>query len=816
MNIRPSGAVRRPPRAAAPTAALAALLALVAIHACLPVRAQDGRAAGDCAGAAWCDDFERGAAHWRLDEGAALGLRNEFGRPNRFLLLPAGAGARPAHPAADRLAAADHFVEARLRPAAAPGAAPRRAVLMVRYADPRNWVGAAVNIVPGRPKMGAELVQMRDGELVRLRQMGRDAAPAGAFQTLRVALARGELAAWLDGERVAATLAGPAPAAGTALLAENGAFEFDGLRMGPGGQPPGRIALAQRSARIDMHAGEVQRYPLSAVGGDGQARPTLVASSSDPTVAQAAIEGDTLVVSARGAGSAIVEVADARDGNVASAIAAAVGPAFAAGGDPSALRGRLLPAAGAGDVQPDTLLRIRFDGAPALGASGSVRIYRAADRALVDVIRIGEEVDAIGPADAPFKRIVRASPIRIDGRDAVIQLHSDRLGYGADYLVAVDAGTFTGATIGGKPFEGIGEAAGWRFRTRARAPGGRDFTVDDDGPADFRTVQGALNHVMRSLPRDAPATIRIANGRYEELLYLRGKDRLRLHGESRAGVVIGAVNNDGLNPGAGSGQPAASPAAGGGRAVFLAEDADLLTLDHLTIVNRTVRAASFGGQAEALHYSSDRGRLVARDAAFLSEQDTILVRGHAWFHRSLVAGNVDFIWGSNRAALFEDSEIRSLGDSAQPKGGGYIVQARTVDPQDAGFVFLNSRLTHGPGPAGNDVPPGTTWLARPGPSGLGDKVVYIHCRMDAHVAPAGWALPKSIAAGSQPGAGWAEYGSMDLAGRPLDLSRRTGGRILAPDEAARYATRARVFARFDDGKGWDPGPETAREHRHAD
>ncbi|SFC90625.1 pectinesterase family protein [Massilia yuzhufengensis] len=764
--------------------------------------------------AAWCDDFERGAAGWRLDGGGALQVQPQAGGANRVLLLPAGAQALATDPAAGRLAGADYYLEARLRPAPAQPDAARRAVLLVRYADPRNWVGAAVNIQPGKPRLSVELLQMRDGQLNRLRQMGKDSAPAGAFQTLRVELAGSELAAWLDGERVAASLPAPAPAGGAALLAEQGAVEFDDLRMGQAGERPGRIALAQRSATIRLHAGEVQRYALSAVAGDGATTLPLVAASSDPSVAQVAIDGGALVVTARGAGSAILSVADARNGNVATAIGAAVGPAFAARGEARALAGRLSPAAGASGVQADTLLRIRFDSPPTLGASGSARIYRASDGALVDVVRLGEEIDAIGPAGQEVRRVVRFSPIRIDGNTAVIQLHSDKLDYGADYLVAVDAGTFRGASIGGKPFEGIGEGAGWRFRTRAQAPTGHSFSVDDDGPADFRSVQGALNHAMRSLPRADAVRIRIANGRYHELLYLRGKDRVHLHGESRDGVVIGALNNDGINPGSGSGQPLQSPAAMGGRSVFLAEDTDLLTLDHLTIVNPTVRATSLGGQAEALHYSSDRGRLVVRDSAFFSEQDTILVKGYSWFYRSLVAGNVDFIWGSNRAALFEESEIRSVGDSAQPKGGGYIVQARTVDPLDAGFVFLNSRLTHGPGPAGNDVPPGATWLARPGPSGLGDKVVFIHCRMDAHVAPAGWALPKTIAPGAQPGAGWLEYGSMDLAGQPLDLSTRIGGRVLAPGEAARYATRARVFAGFDNGKGWEPMPEQAREHRH--
>ncbi len=747
-------------------------------------------AAAACPGAAtWCGDV---------------------GGERRVLLLEPGKAALQEPTAA---ANGEHFVEARLRPASlAEG--PRRAVVMVRYADPRNWVGAALNIIPGRPKMAVELVQMRDGELLRLRQMGHDTAPAGGFQTLRVALVGKELAAWLDGERVAAALPSPAPASGTALLAQEGSFEFHGLRIGPANAAPGRIALAQRGGGIGLHAGETVRYPLSALAGDGATPLPLAASIDDPALAQVAIEGGTLVVTGRRAARAVVTVADARDANLAHAIGLKVAPAFSAGGDAAALRGRLAPAAGAADIQPDTLLRIRFDDSPTLGTGASVRVYRAADRALVDVIRLGDEVDAIGPREAAFKRVVRTSPIRAEGKDIVVQLHSDRLDYDTVYLVAVDAGIARDGRISGKPFEGIGEAAGWRFRTRTKAPAGRDFRVDDDGPADFRTVQGALNHAMRAVPRAEPVTIHVANGRYEELLYLRGKDRLHLHGESRDGVVIGTVNNDGLNPGAGSGQPVHSPAASGGRSVFLVEDADLLALDHLTVVNKTVRAASFGGQAEALHYSSDRGRLSVRDAAFFSEQDTILVKGYAWFYRSLIAGNVDFIWGTNRAALFEESEIRTVGDSAQPKGGGYIVQARTVDPDGPGFVFLNSRLTHGPGPAGNDVPDGASWLARPGPSGLGDKVVYIHCRMDTHVAPAGWSLPRTIAAGAEPGAGWREYGSMDMNGEPLDLSRRVGGRLLTPEQAAGYASRSRVFAGFDGGKGWIPAPEAAHPHPH--
>nr|WP_315213500.1 pectinesterase family protein [uncultured Duganella sp.] len=467
---------------------------------------------------------------------------------------------------------------------------------------------------------------------------------------------------------------------------------------------------------------------------------------------------------------------------------------------------KLSPAAHAADVQVDTPLRITFDKPPVLGTEGAVRIYRVADRALVDELRPGEDVDVIGNAQQEYKRVVRYTPIIVQGTTATIRPHNAKIDYDTEYEVVVDTGVFTNASI-----------APWTFRTRAAAPAGDSLSVDDDGPADFRTVQGALNHAMRQTSRAAPVSIRIANGRYDQLLYLRGKDNVTLHGESRDGVILEATNNDGINPGTGAGRGPLTPAANGGRSVFLIEDADMVTLDNLTLINNTVRARSKGGQAETLVFSSDRGRLVARDASFFSEQDTIQVKGYSWFYRTLIAGNVDFIWGGNRAALFEDSEIRTVGDSAHAGGGGYIVQARTVAAGEPGFVFLNSRLTHGPGPLGNDVPAGTAYLARQGPPATWDNVSFINCRMDRHIAAQGWAPKKPRTPEANPGAGWGEFGSMDLAGRPLDLSQRTPGHVLAAEQVkARFGSRQQVFSGFDDGKGWDPSSETPTQTRRAD
>src|SRR5262249_50831134 len=160
--------------------------------------------------------------------------------------------------------------------------------------------------------------------------------------------------------------------------------------------------------------------------------------------------------------------------------------------------------------------------------------------------------------------------------------------------------------------------------------------------------------------------------------------------------------------GSGASQPLGSGAPGGGRAVFLGGTSDPLPLDTLTVRNTMLRSTTPSSQAQTTYFNNHAGRLIAKQAKFYSERGTLQLKGYAWFYNSLIAGNVDFIWGNNRVALFESSEVRSVGDTTNAGAGGYVVQARSVSAADKGFVFLNSRLTHGagPGPLGGDVPTG--------------------------------------------------------------------------------------------------------------
>ncbi|MGW8391640.1 pectinesterase family protein [Pseudoduganella sp. HUAS MS19] len=722
------------------------------------------------------------------------------------LLLPAaGANAAPTAqgvvellPAAENAAVSSdrYFVEARMR--AAPGGAGQGYVI-VRYSDQRNWLGFGLDAGPAR--LAVNIVRMIDGQPRLLKQVRIEPDAGEAFYTIRLDVEGAALTAFLNGTRlIGVDEPNPLPPR-IGMLVHGGQFEIRGLRAGDIAQAPTSIGLVHRHKQLTLQVGEApQRFAVRAISRDSVRAIPFSAVTSDPSVTWASVDGDALVLAPRGNGKAAVTLASAEDSNVRVTLAVRVEPAFAAAlRTPPLAPGRASPAAGERDVPVDTRLQLRFDRVPSLGDHGSIRIVRAKDNAIVDIIRPGMELDEIGATRDGVKRVVRYKAISIDGTAATIRPHDGKLAYGTDYYVLVDRKLFPGAMLDGVPFDGIGAPAAWKFRTREHAPRGTVLRVAAAGKADFRTVQGALNHSMQNFPREQAVTIRLANDRHEGLLYLRGKDNVTLRGESRHGAIITSENSDGINPGSGAGQLPMAPGASGGRSVFLVEDADLLRLDTLTLVNTTWRSRTIGAQAEALNFSSE-GRLIATHADFHSEQDTVQVKGYSWFYRSLVAGNVDFIWGYNRAALFEQSEIRSIGDSANPSGGGYLVQARTVAEDDPGFVFLNSRLTHGPGPAGNNVPPGSSFLARPGVATAWDNVRYINCSIGPHVNAAGWhGKPRG-------GKGWEEGGSSDLEGKLLDLSQRREGRALLPADAARYDSRAKVFAQFAGGKGWDPQP----------
>ena len=689
--------------------------------------------------------------------------------PYRFDALPAHEVARHvlAHAGPRPLDPADGFVEARL----ALGADAAPFVLQARRDGEGHWQGASVRAIDGGATLQVELLEAHGGTPVRLKQVRRRAPLAGAPLVLRVERQAGLLSAWLDGERVTSAQVAPL-AASTPAAWDTASHTLLDLRDGPAAMPAQRIALRLGSPTLTLQAqGPAQRIDIA-----GQA---TTASSSDPATASVALAEGHLLVTPHRPGRATITVGGADPAWQQAVFALEVGKPFAGPARTTLPRARLQPAHAARGVPPDTPLLMAFDAAPALSGAGSMRVVRRHDGAVVATIRPGETVIALGPTGK--ERHLRQHAIQVEGTVLRARLPL-KLDYGVDYEVVVDR-----ALLADEGFQG----ARWSFRTTPYRPVGDSVTVDDDGRADFRTVQGALDHAM-AFPRTQPVTVNVRDGVYPELLYLRDKDQLMLRGQSREATIIRAANSDARNPGS------------EGRALFLAQDSDLLEIRDLTLHNTARRSDGPSAQAETLFFSNDKGRFIARNAAFISEQDTLQLTGYAWIYRSLVEGNVDFIWGHNRAALFEESEIRSVGDSASNDSGGYLVQARTVARHDPGFVFLHSRLTQGPGPAGNRPPPASVYLARsPGTAHTWDNVTFIGNTVDRHIAADGWLRrPAPNPAGGDAVSGWREFGNVAPDGLPLTF----GGYRMQDEDARSLSTRGGVFSRFNGGQGWNPRP----------
>ena len=703
---------------------------------------------------------------------------------------------------------ADYYVEAKLRPRANSTTGNKQLYILTRYQDDNNWYAGALNVQNANTSTQVEIAKMKAGTLTRPKQIkkpidqGEKDKLDGKWYTLRIEALGSTLTVYLDGENIGSiTDADFATSGLIGLWTANKSFEIDDIKVGNANDKPASLLISPTATTYAAEVGDAARVITVTAKTDMGADDQFTVVSSDNSVVSVSIEGTSVTLTPVGVGSATITFTSVSKPELVRKITASIAPQFVMPTATYDLSNRTAPAVAETNAYEDATIKLTFDSAPTLGTAGTIRIFKTSDDSLVDKVGLVDEKDDIGYGTL---RSIKTRPVRISGNTASISLHANKLEYGTSYYVAISGSVFTGATLAGQPFEGIGKASGWTFTTRTAGPdiSKTTLTVDDDGStADFRSVQGALNFVMKNIALDTPATINISNGVYEEPLVLRTKNNLTIQGESRTGTVIQYSNNELLNSGS------------DGRALLLVSAADMLTLENLTLKNTTLIGA--GGQAETIYFNSPTGRLIAKNANFISEQDTLLLKGWNWFYNTLVAGNVDFIWGYSKAALFEKSEIRSIGRSSGNNNGGYVLQARVEAAGDKGFVFLNSSLTSGAGPT-NELPiAGTHYLARsPGPtSPTYDNIVFVNTKMDSHIAATGWAglgvnnQPVANPASGTATSGWREYNTMDMNGTTVSLTGRQFSHELSLAEAAGYCSRAQVFAAYNSGAGWNPMPD---------
>lgn len=260
--------------------------------------------------------------------------------------------------------------------------------------------------------------------------------------------------------------------------------------------------------------------------------------------------------------------------------------------------------------------------------------------------------------------------------------------------------------------------------------------VAPDGSGDVTTVQAAVDAV----PRDnrSPFVIRIRPGLYREKVRI---DQPHVCLEADAGAVL--VWGDHATQQGEDGKP---------RGTFWS--ATLLVAGNdfrargLTVVN-DAGPGHLVGQAVAAYVDADRASF--EECRFLGHQDTLFTGPlppypltaarfggpledrprtptRQWYHRCSIEGDIDFIFGS-ATAVFDQCEIRSL-DRGEPVNG-WVTAPSTPEGTEAGYVFVNCRLTAEAG-----VAPRSVYLGRPWRDWA--RVTYRGCWLGDHIHPDGW------------------------------------------------------------------------------
>ena len=246
-------------------------------------------------------------------------------------------------------------------------------------------------------------------------------------------------------------------------------------------------------------------------------------------------------------------------------------------------------------------------------------------------------------------------------------------------------------------------------------------TVAPDGSGQFRTIQAAIN----SLPDAAtkPRTVFLKNGTYREKIYLDGKARLVLKGESEKGVILTYPQARDMwlcGPGATAGD--------WGVATLNLRNCPDITLENLTVINSYGfeavgevsidcpgapagrKTVSKTGHQMALRALPGATRLIVRHCTFralggdtVSPWDT--EAGAYYFQNCTLEGGVDF---TARAAGPTPKTAASSATAGRPPSG---TTARVAATRKPCYATAPSAATMGSGWAGFIGKRSFTWWA---------------------------------------------------------------------------------------------------------
>jgi pectinesterase len=216
------------------------------------------------------------------------------------------------------------------------------------------------------------------------------------------------------------------------------------------------------------------------------------------------------------------------------------------------------------------------------------------------------------------------------------------------------------------------------------------ITVAADGTGNVRTVQAAVDLVPAN--NSSTATITIKKGTYTGRVVVPA---------NKPNIVFAGATGTATDVVITASRPQSTDGSDGSATVWLGSKD--IEMRHLTIRNDYNESANGSSQALALYVKADRQRF--RNVRIIGDQDTLLVHGtvRAYFYKSYIEGDVDFIYGSG-TSVFDNCEIFS--STRNSSNNGYVTASATPGARAYGILITNSRLT-------SDGGAGTVYLGRP-------------------------------------------------------------------------------------------------------
>ena len=480
----------------------------------------------------------------------------------------------------------------------------------------------------------------------------------------------------------------------------------------------------------------------------------------------------------------------------------------------------LFPENGATGAYADTQLVLTFSSTPTLVSGKSVKIYTSTGVLVdtIDILPTSDDSQIPQSGSSYTTNVGNQQLVRVEGNSVYIQPHyngstsTTKLSYDTAYYVEIsaDAITVDGTLTDGSAWSGFSGSDGWSFTTKSSPSLSTSsaITVSNDiesTDADFFSVYGALFALAQKSSGDYEIDVAATGKPYYELISINnGGANVTVKGMGTASygsdVVLEYVNNDYMNRSTHT------------RATLYFKGSGNLILENITLKNLTGRNVSYTAdgsyasseyQAEAFTYSGS-ANVAAYNCSFISKQDTILLNsGRGWFYKCHVEGDVDFIWGSASAALFEECEIESI----LTEKSAYLTETRvgTVGASTVGkgYVFLNSTIKGNGGSNATYLSRLASPNAKSSPSKTTyDQVAFINSTFDssAKVDTSLWLAtdakyPRFIEkdTSGNVNVGWKTYGNTGITPVTTEYAGEITSSLYSMEYNGRYAILNRLY-----------------------